>query len=123
MVIVETKINTSSIPNAGLGLFVIAKIAAGEAITKANPDSFLQFSQEEFDSCTVGVKDFVRTYGTLDGVTWRLDKGREKFINHSRNPNIDAGGLARRDIAAGEELTHDYRQIDDSILQDPPSWL
>lgn len=42
-----------------------------------------------------------------------FDNGR--FMNHSENANLDFSqddiGIATRDIAAGEELTCDYRQF------------
>lgn len=42
------------------------------------------------------------------------------YINHSNKPNLDSGGTdgiyrAIRDIKAGQELTIDYRLLDDEV--------
>eukprot|EP00996_Jenningsia_fusiforme_P004367 NODE_5181_length_709_cov_30.969697_g4813_i0.p1 GENE.NODE_5181_length_709_cov_30.969697_g4813_i0~~NODE_5181_length_709_cov_30.969697_g4813_i0.p1 ORF type:complete len:166 (+),score=31.11 NODE_5181_length_709_cov_30.969697_g4813_i0:35-532(+) len=104
----KTEVRTDS--TAGRGLYATAPIAAGETV--AIKAGYL-FSEAELVAS-----------GTL---TWCLqvedglfmgprkpedvDEG-STFINHSCDPNLGFKGqmfyVAMRDIAAGEELTHDY---------------
>jgi SET domain-containing protein len=59
---------------------------------------------------------------TREGITvLEFDNGR--FMNHSDAPNTDFTdpdtGWAIRDIAAGEEITCNYRDFDPSFVMQP----
>lgn len=123
MILVRTKIDLSKIPEAGNGLFTVQPIPAGMLVAMKKPGTYHRFSQKEFESFEEEFKQFLQDFGCLKNGVWTLDKGRDKFINHSRNPNLTFDGVARRNIAPGEELTYDYREIDDNMFLNPPSWL
>ena len=123
MIVVKTNLDLSKIPNAGTGLFAAQAIPVGMAVAIRKPGTYDSYTQKEFQEFDEQFKDFIRDFGCLKDGTWRVDKGREKYVNHSRNPNLTFDGVARRNIAPGEELTYDYRQIDDNMLLNPPSWL
>ena len=40
-------------------------------------------------------------------------------MNHSTDPNVNAEGIALKDIKIGDEITIDYRDFDDSM----EAWL
>lgn len=123
MLVVKTFLATSKMPNAGIGLFAAQNIESGQKV--AMKDSKFQqfFTEEEFENASEEFKNFLSDYGCHRNGVWILEKDNEKYINHSRNPNLSMTGEALRDIKAGEELKYDYRQIDDRIEQNPPSWL
>ena len=43
----------------------------------------------------------------------------EKYINHSKDPNVDDDGITLKDIKVGDEIVMDYRGFDDNI----EAWL
>ena len=43
----------------------------------------------------------------------------EKYINHSKDPNVDDDGITLKDIKVGDEILMDYRGFDDNI----EAWL
>lgn len=101
----------------GRGLFARELIRAGEFIWRKDADE-RAYSQAEIDALTpeqrknfynysyqTGPDEF---YGTPNG-----SAGDDAdYMNHSCDPNTwfeaDASMTARRDIAAGEEITYDY---------------
>jgi hypothetical protein len=123
VIVVKTKIDLSKIPNAGNGLFAAQAIPVGMAVAINRPGTYYIYSQKDFEGFEDSFKNFIRDFGCLKNGVWKVDKGRDKFINHSRNSNLTFDGVARRNIAAGEELTYDYREIDDNMFLNPPSWL
>lgn len=123
MIVVKTQIELSKIPNAGNGLFASQPIPAGMPVAIKQAGTYDAYSQKEFEGFDEKFKNFVQDFGCLKDGMWRVDKGRDKYINHSRSPNLTFDGVARRNIAPGEELTYDYREIDDNMFLNPPSWL
>lgn len=123
VIVVKTKIDLSNIPNAGNGLFAAQAIPAGMSVATREPGTYHTYSQKEFESFDAKFKNFIQDFGCLKDGVWRVDKGREKFINHSRSPNLTFDGVARKNIYPGEELTYDYREIDDNMFLNPPPWL
>ena len=123
MIVVKTKIEPSKIPNAGNGLFAAQAIPVGMAVAIKQAGTYDSYTQKEFECFDEKFKNFIQDFGCLKSGVWRVDKGRDKFINHSRSPNLTFDGVARRNIAPGEELTYDYREIDDNMFLNPPDWL
>lgn len=123
VIVVKTKIDLSKIPNAGNGLFAAQAIPVGMAVAIKEPGTYHIYSQEDFEGFEGSFKNFIQDFGCLKNGVWRVDKGRDKLINHSRNPNLTFDGIAKRNIAPGEELTYDYREIDDNMFLNPPEWL
>ena len=44
-----------------------------------------------------------------------LQLDNSKYINHSKNPNLNHDGFAIKDINIGDEITIDYRDFGDNI--------
>ena len=92
----------------GHGVFATAPIAAGERIQVVGGLVFTGAERPQVrDRLEPGV---AYNEGQLDDDLWVLnpvDEGLNYFFNHSCDPN-STGEVARRDIAAGEEVTMDY---------------
>lgn len=103
----------------GKGLVATALIRAGEVVSRLEPDQphyliaeVLTWSQE--------AQDTLLHYGYQCSETEIVsEQGPEKYMNHSCDPNTywanDETMIARRDIAAGEELTYDYATTEITI--------
>ncbi len=102
-------------PIHGMGVF------AGENIKK---DTIIWTMVEGFDQAldddTIRIlpraaKEYIETYGFRQNGFGILSGDNDRFTNHSDTPNarLAANGdmVAVRDIARGEELTSDYREI------------
>lgn len=105
-----TAVDSSSIH--GSGLIAREPIRAGEVVSRLSPgqpvysiEDVLKMSQHEQD------RIFHIAYQNSD-TTLVAEQGPERFMNHSCDPNTwwidDDTMVARRDIAAGEEITYDY---------------
>ncbi|SDI89592.1 SET domain-containing protein [Lutimaribacter saemankumensis] len=102
----------------GLGVFSHGPIRKGELVWLYDPRFDVSYFREELDSLPAHFREFLERYTydhptDPDRIVLDCDEGR--FMNHSDMPNVDlsdpARGTATRDIAAGEELTCDYRQF------------
>lgn len=123
MLKVPTYISHSKIQNAGAGLFTKVPIKTGQLVCDKRTGTYEVYPDREVEQLSSDFSSFIRNFAYHVGSEWRLDKDNEKFINHSRRPNLDSSGRAIKDIKAGEELLYDYRDIDDTIAMNPPSWL
>jgi hypothetical protein len=96
----------------GNGLVAVAPIGAGEVVSRLDEGmprmtiaAFLEKSQEEQDDISHYAYQISETELVFEGEP-------ERFMNHSCDPNVwwadSYTMVARRDIAAGEELTYDY---------------
>lgn len=124
MMIVPTYVGPSEIE--GVGIFAAEPISAGTAIWTLDERFDHLLNTGDIESMPPLQRQFVARYGyphmTRDGITVvEFDNGR--FMNHSSLPNTDFTdpnvGWARRDIAAGEELTCDYGEFDPSFQMEP----
>ncbi len=108
----------------GLGLFAVAPIAKGTEVWQFTPGFDLDLDPKSLENQPASFRAGLLHYGYIDR---RLNRyilccDDARFINHSDQPNlrpdftVDRYGIdiAMRDIAAGEELTVDYRLIEDS---------
>lgn len=116
MLLVNTYIAASSIE--GVGVFAARPIAAGEIIWRPDPDFDMLVSMEKYASAPSHLRELLDRYAYPSPVkpgylVYETDNGR--FMNHSEMPNTDFSrlgeGTALRDIAAGEEITCDYREF------------
>lgn len=100
----------------GVGVFAAADFNAGTQLWaftegvdwRITPDEFSLFPEPY----RTRLSDWI--YQTDSGI-YVLCGDSAKFMNHSFTPNcedLEAGTFALRDIAAGEELTCDYRVFD-----------
>ncbi len=105
-------------PIHGRGLFAVAPIArdeivaikGGHIITRALLDQL----QPQLGAAEIQIADDL----FICPVTAEEREGSMIFSNHSCDPNLGLRGeitfVARREIAAGEELTHDWAMTDSS---------
>jgi uncharacterized protein len=111
------KTEVKSSPIHGLGLFARESIGAGEVVAVKggyiydaeqwhNADESLESSEIQ-----IGESLFIAPAEVSER------EGAMLYTNHSCDPNIAIDGqivfVAMRDIAAGEELTHDWATTDD----------
>lgn len=115
MLLVQTHVGPS--PIEGLGLFATEPIVAGTAVWRFAPGLDLLLDPALADAHGPAFRAFLDRYAYVShDFPGRLvlSCDHAKFINHSDAPNIEGrelDSLAVRDIAAGEEITCDYRAI------------
>lgn len=116
MLLVTTYVAASEIE--GVGVFAGKPIAAGEVIWRFDADFDLLLPLKKYRSAPPYLRDLLDRHaypspGRPDLLVFESGNGR--FMNHSDTPNTDFSpddhGVALRDIAAGEELTCDYREF------------
>jgi SET domain-containing protein len=120
MLVVRTQLKPSAIE--GLGLFALEPIPAGAPVWVETEASVRSYTEAEVAGAPPGFVAFLRRYTYEDVRDGRLvlclDDAR--FMNHSDDPNTRnsedlTATVAARDIAAGEELTCDYREFDRGV--------
>lgn len=115
MIIVPTYLSQSAIH--GLGVFAREPISKGSKVWEYNPMFDLTFTEEQFEALPASVRAEVEIhlYQPEAGGLLYYESTMGKYMNHDREPNVDFSeigvGWATRDIAAGEELTCDYRHF------------
>lgn len=115
MIIVSTYLGQSAIH--GLGVFAKEPIARGTKVWEYNSLFDLTFSEAEFAALPPSVREEIEVhlYQPETGGLLYYESTMGKYMNHHRDPNVDftriGTGWATRDIAAGEELTCDYRHF------------
>jgi SET domain-containing protein len=123
MMMVETELKPSTIH--GLGVFLIQPVRKGELIWRFDSRVDLIYTEEEIATLPVHVQCYLRTY-----TTWHETAGvyvlcgdNGRYFNHSDAPTTISNAIsfgddrAARDLAAGDELTSDYRTICDHVRQ------
>lgn len=120
MLLIETRVAPSVIH--GLGLFAVKFIPCGKPVWQFQPGFDREFLPAEFATLPSEAQRHLRWFAFLDVVSgrWNLSGDHACFMNHSSEPNTGAilhGCLpvitvARRDLAAGEEITCDYFAFD-----------
>lgn len=107
----------------GIGCFSLSAIRAGQIVKNLWDDQDVRFV-----SAATVPPELVPLHKrycieSVDGFWCPLDFRRMSvgwYLNHSDTPNLDSGDggnnyFALRDIAAGEELTIDYRKLDEAV--------
>ena len=121
MLLVKTRIEPSLIH--GIGLFADEAIAKGTIIWRCAPGLDLVFDESIRAALPVVARQDFMKYAYLDRDTGKyvLCFDDARFLNHSDEPNIVDGhdnkdgwgiDIAAREIAAGEELTCNYKDFD-----------
>jgi SET domain-containing protein len=111
----KTEVKAS--PIQGRGLFARAAIASGEIV--AVKGGYVLSAKEWRELAkTLGPADIQLTEDLVIAPVRAEERdGAMLFSNHSCDPNVAIQGqivlVAMRDIAAGEELTHDWATTDD----------
>lgn len=120
MMLVRTYLSNSKIE--GVGIFTADPIRKGEPIWRLEPKFDVFFTEEDINNLPAHMQDFISRYGyphmTKPGIiVLEADNGR--FMNHCDAPNTDFTrfdiGYAICDIAAGEEITCNYYEFDQSF--------
>lgn len=110
--LVETEIRPS--PIHGMGCFTLEPIERGDVVW------VLSELDKRFSKHLLWSREVLRLlehYAYFDAQldAWILPVDDARFMNHSDEPNLTSSwssDVAARDIAAGEELTCDYRTFD-----------
>ncbi len=119
MMLIEARVAPSRIH--GLGLFAAQFIPRGTPVWRFVPGFDREFTPAEVMSLPALAQAHLRWFGFVNGASGSvaLSGDHACFMNHSGNPNTGAADteplvttVARRDIAAGEELTCDYFAFD-----------
>ena len=120
MILVRTRVAPSAIH--GMGLFAVDAIPVGTPIWRFVPGFDREFSSEQFAALPPEAQAHLRWFAFMDKATgcWVLSGDHACFMNHSPDPNTGAQPgatvpvttVALRDIAAGDELTCNYRDFD-----------
>lgn len=121
MLMVETELRPSAIH--GIGVFLAEPVRAGQLIWRFDSRIDRVFSDRELGEMPEAIQCFLRTYSTMHDELklWVLCGDNGRHFNHSETPTTRSMGiafgddLAARDLAAGDELTSDYRTICDAI--------
>lgn len=116
MLIVRTKLRQSGIH--GLGVFADEPIKKGQKIWEMHEEWCSMFTKQEKARLPKIAQDFLDIYAYesshyLGKIILGIDNDR--FMNHSDAPNTDfshpTDGFAIKDIAAGEEITCNYKEF------------
>lgn len=116
MLLVKTYLDRSAI--AGIGLFAGEPIAKDTLLWKLS-DVDLVIHQRDLDAQGLSElqRQFFESHAYKNGNTYYLCIDDARFMNHSYEANTYDKGqatFAARDIAAGEEITSNYGNYDDS---------
>jgi SET domain-containing protein len=120
MMLIETQVRPSAIH--GLGLFAVHFVPRGTPIWRFQPGFDHDFAPAQFATLPALARRHTRWFcfvSRADGHVI-LSGDHACFINHTIQPNTGAAPdapppvvtLARRDIAAGEEITCNYFDYD-----------
>ena len=121
MMMVETELRRS--PIQGIGIFLLEDVRKGQLVWRFDSRVDRIYADAELDSLPAGMAGFLRKYSTWHEPTglWVLCGDNGRHFNHSDTPNTISQGIAfgddvaAADLAAGTELTSDYRTICDRI--------
>jgi hypothetical protein len=120
MMLVRTQVAPSSIH--GMGLFAVDVLPKGTPVWRFEPGFDREFSPGQFAALPPTAQAHLQWFAYVNKATggWVLSGDHTCFMNHAAKPNTGAlpgavapvTTVALRDIAAGEELTCDYREFD-----------
>ena len=118
MLIIPTELRAS--PIHGHGVFTGRAVRASEVVSRYLPPFDVQYPVELLAAVTASERAYLKNFSYLSRFTgvYVLPGDHDRYMNHSDDPNVgmnpngNTENLALRDIAAGEELTCDYRTFD-----------
>jgi SET domain-containing protein len=116
MMTVRTRLGIS--PIHGIGVFAVEPIAKG-TVTWRLSEWDLQLTDADLGRMSPAAREAIKIHTYVQDGRHVLCFDHGRFMNHSDAPNTDAASAevnyALRDIAAGEELTCDYRVFDQAL--------
>lgn len=109
----------------GIGLFADRDIPKGTRVWRFSPLLDTEISPSEFEKLDPREKETVLFYGFRSKKTGNhhLSFDNVRFINHSKDGNVTIDTsvhdveyplIAKRNIKKGEEIVHDYFELDDN---------
>ena len=113
MLLIRTELRQSEIH--GFGVFAKEPVSKGTKVWEFHPLLDIRIPPEVFETLPAAAREEIEIhlYEPEKGGPLCYEATMGKYMNHSREPNVDFStvnaGWATRDIAAGEELTCDYR--------------
>ncbi len=118
MLIIRTYLAASSIH--GLGVFANENVAPGRIISRFMPPLDVTLPPEYIPILSPAEQEYLKIYAyhSIFSQLYVLTGDHDRFMNHSDDPNVGMNpdgtstNIALREIAAGEELTCDYRTFD-----------
>jgi uncharacterized protein len=121
MMMVETELRPS--PIHGLGVFLLQPVRQGELVWRFDSRIDRVYTPDEIESLPAHAQHYLRTYSTWheQAGLWVLCGDNGRYFNHADAPSTISDAIAfgcdhaARDLAAGEELTSDYRTICDHV--------
>ena len=129
MMIVKTSVAPAGAK--GLGVFADESIKKGQVVWRYEEVFCRSFPDEQVQAMEPLQREFMLKYSTPEDGFWYLDLDNTRFMNHSDDNNVDftdgwepgvTVGIAQRDIAIGEEMTCDYRNLNvEPIFEGPKS--
>lgn len=116
MLVVKTRIGPS--PIHGIGCFALQDIAAGALVWRPDPKIDRLMTDAEMKERRSDIRDHL--YRNMVTGLWVYSADNAYYLNHARpatlryeiDDNGDERYTAARAIAAGEELTLDYAEMD-----------
>ena len=106
-------------PVHGMGVFTPFPIPAGASLWRFDPGVDWRLTPEELERFPEPYRSRLHAYSYMDEEgRYVLCGDNARYMNHADEPNCDDNGvqtMARRDIAAHEELTCDYRNFDKEL--------
>lgn len=120
MLLIKTKIKPSEID--GVGLFADEFVPKGAVVWESSlPNLDINLTEQQFQNLTENEKEYFLHYGYHDKKTghYFLTFDNTRFINHASDENITLDIqldklVAKRNIQAGEEITHNYSESEES---------
>jgi len=116
---INCELRQSTFPSIGLGVFALHDIKRGEIVWVFDEGIDSKIHISLLKSLTLAQLNFLDKYAWRSGDYIYSCCDLNKFVNHSKNPNIlsskDGFDFAAKDIKAGEELFVDYSSFDDDF--------
>lgn len=127
MLVISVELRPS--PVHGLGVFAVAPVATGAIVSRYAPPFDVEFDAAALTALGAAARAYLARYSYRSRFTGRyiLPGDHDRFMNHADQPNVGMNPdgsytcIALRDIAAGEELTCDYRAFDTEWSQKLPT--
>ena len=116
MLLINTYLDKSKIQ--GVGVFAKENAKKGEKIKEVRPEFEIEFNVENLPRMPLALAKFIDTHSyerELGSKMFVMGIDNEKYINHSKDPNVDDDGIALKDINIGDEITANYKDFDDSV--------
>lgn len=122
MLLVDTEIRKSEIH--GIGLFSKTAILKGTKVWAFNALFDITLSDDQISGLPAPAHSFLKMYGyrSVQTQAFIVNLDLSRHMNHSDTPNLisdaESNYYAACDIAAGTELTCDYREFSVSGVSD-----